>query len=88
MTAEGRLKGTAWRASSGGGGDWLVAQREVWSTGGARGGIGGAVPSLDVSGDGGAPVDTVVASDTLPGATALSTRWSRPMIEEGVAPAA
>jgi hypothetical protein len=31
---------------------------------------------------------TPVASDTLPGATALLTRWSRPVLEEGVAPAA
>jgi hypothetical protein len=38
------LRGTTWRASSGGGGDRLGAQREVRSTGDARGGIGGAVP--------------------------------------------
>jgi hypothetical protein len=58
----GGRRGTAWRASSGGGGAWLVAQREVRSTGGARGGIGGAVlwPEVPVcvevllSGNGGA----------------------------------
>jgi hypothetical protein len=37
-----------WRASSGGGGDWLVARREVRSTCGAHGGVGGAVPWLEV----------------------------------------
>jgi hypothetical protein len=41
-------RGTAWRASSGGGGAWLVARREVWSIGGARGGVGGAVPWPEV----------------------------------------
>jgi hypothetical protein len=40
----GNRRGTAWRASSGGGCDWLGARREVWSTGGARGGVGGAIP--------------------------------------------
>jgi hypothetical protein len=45
----GRPEGTAWRASSGGGGAWLVARREVRSTGGARGGVGGAVPWPEVS---------------------------------------
>jgi hypothetical protein len=40
----GGRRGTAWRASSGGGGAWLVAQREVQSTGGAHGDVGGAVP--------------------------------------------
>jgi hypothetical protein len=34
--------------SSSGGGDWLVARREVRSTGGARGGVGGAVPWSEV----------------------------------------
>jgi hypothetical protein len=81
-------RGTAWRASSGGGGDWLVARREVQSTCGAHGSIGEVVPWPEVPGDGGAPVDTMVASDTLFGATALSTRQSRPVLEEGVAPAA
>jgi hypothetical protein len=79
-------RGIAWRALSGGGGDWLGARREVRSTGGARGGVGGAVPWLEVPGDGGAPVDMAAASDTLPGSTALSTRRSRPVLEEGVAP--
>jgi hypothetical protein len=51
-------RGMAWRASSGGGGDRLVAQREVRSTGGAHGGVDGVV------------------LDTLPGTTALLTRWS------------
>jgi hypothetical protein len=37
----------AWRASSDGGGAWLVARREVRSTGGAHGDVGGAVPWLD-----------------------------------------
>jgi hypothetical protein len=37
-----------WRASSDGGGDWLVAQREVRSTCGARGGVGGAIPWPEV----------------------------------------
>jgi hypothetical protein len=64
-------RGTTWRASSNGGGDWLVARREVWSTGGARGGVDGAVPWLEVSGDGGAPVDMAAASDTLLGVTTL-----------------
>jgi hypothetical protein len=36
-------RGTAWRASSGGGGNWLVARREVRRTDGVRGGVGGAV---------------------------------------------
>jgi hypothetical protein len=67
-------RGTAWRASSGGGGDWLVAQREVWSTSGAHGGVGGAVSSPEVPGDGGAHVSTATASDTLPDATTLSMR--------------
>jgi hypothetical protein len=44
----GGRRGTAWRASFGGGGDWLVARREVQSTGGARGGVGGAVPWPEV----------------------------------------
>jgi hypothetical protein len=79
-------RGIAWRALSGGGGDWLGARREVRSTGGAHGGVGGAVPWLEVPGDGGAPVDMAAASDTLPGSTALSTRRSRPVLEEGVAP--
>jgi hypothetical protein len=52
-------RGTTWRASSSGGGDWLVAQREVQSTGSAHGGIDRAVPWSEVPGDGGAPVDTV-----------------------------
>jgi hypothetical protein len=38
----------AWRASSGGGGAWLMAQREVWSTGSAHGDVGGAVPWPEV----------------------------------------
>jgi hypothetical protein len=38
----------AWRASSGGGGAWLVARREVQSTGSAHGGVGGAVPWPEV----------------------------------------
>jgi hypothetical protein len=76
-----------WRASSGGGGDWLVARREVRSIGGARGGVGRAVPWLEVPGDGGAPVDMAAALDTLPGATALSMCQSWPVLEEGVAPA-
>jgi hypothetical protein len=80
-------RGMTWRASSGGGGDWLVARREVQSTGGAHGGVGGAVPSPEVPGDGGAPVDMAAASDTLPSATALSTCRSWPVLEEGVAPA-
>jgi hypothetical protein len=63
-------RGMAWRASSGGGGDRLVAQREVRSTGGAHGGVSGVV------------------LDTLPDTTALSTRWSQPMLDEGVSPAA
>jgi hypothetical protein len=37
-----------WRASSGGGGAWLVAQREVRSTGSAHGDVGGAVPWPEV----------------------------------------
>jgi hypothetical protein len=65
-----------------------VARREVRSTGGACGAVGGAVPWPEVPGDGGAPVDMAAASDTLPGATALSTRRSWPVLEEGVAPAA
>jgi hypothetical protein len=81
-------RGREWRASSGGCGDWLVAQREVRSIGGARSGVSRAVPWLEVPGDGGAPVDTAAALDTLPSATALSTRWSRLVLEEGVAPAA
>jgi hypothetical protein len=39
---------TAWRASSSGGGAWLVARRGVRSTGGARGSVGGAVPWPEV----------------------------------------
>jgi hypothetical protein len=70
-----------WRASSGGGGDLLRARREVRSTGGACGGVGGAVSWLEVSGDGGAPVDMAAASDTLPGTTALSTCRSRPVLD-------
>jgi hypothetical protein len=38
----------AWRASSGGGGAWLLARREVQSTDGAHGGVGGVVPWLEV----------------------------------------
>jgi hypothetical protein len=38
----------AWRASSGGGGAWLVARREVQSTGGAHSDVGGAVPWPEV----------------------------------------
>jgi hypothetical protein len=79
-------RGTAWRASSSGGGDRLGAWREVRSTGCARG--GGAVPWPEMPNDGDAPVDVAAASDTLPGATALPTRRSRPVLEEGVAPAA
>jgi hypothetical protein len=41
-------RGTAWRASFGGGGDWLVARRGVWSTGCAHGGVGRVVPWLEV----------------------------------------
>jgi hypothetical protein len=41
-------RGTAWRAPFGGGGDWLVARRGVWSTCGAHGGVGRAVPWLEV----------------------------------------
>jgi hypothetical protein len=37
-----------WRASSGGGGAWLVARRAVQSTCDARGGVGGAVPWPEV----------------------------------------
>jgi hypothetical protein len=37
-----------WRASSGGGADWLVARREVRSTGGTRGGVDRAVPWPEV----------------------------------------
>jgi hypothetical protein len=44
----GGRRGTVWRASSGGGADWLVARREVWSTGGTRGGVDRAVPWLEV----------------------------------------
>jgi hypothetical protein len=44
----GGRRETAWRASSGGGGAWLVARRGVRSTGGARGGVGGAVPWPEV----------------------------------------
>jgi hypothetical protein len=44
----GSRRGTAWRASSVGGGDWLVAWREVRSTGGAHGGVGRVVPWLEV----------------------------------------
>jgi hypothetical protein len=77
-----------WRTSYGGGGNWLVAQREVRSTGGAHSGVGGAVLWLEVPGDGGAPVDTATVADTLPGATAFSMRQSRPVLGEGVAPAA
>jgi hypothetical protein len=44
----GGRRETAWRASSGGGGAWLMARREVRSTGGARGGVGGAVPWPEV----------------------------------------
>jgi hypothetical protein len=43
----GGRRGMAWRASSGGGGAWLVARREVRSTGGAHGDVGGAVPWLE-----------------------------------------
>jgi hypothetical protein len=84
----GGQRRTAWRASSSGGGDRLVARREVRSTGGAHGGVSGAIPWPEVPGNGGAPMDTAVASDTLPGATALSRRRRQPMLEEGVAPAA
>jgi hypothetical protein len=65
-----------------------VAQREVRSTGGARGGVGGAVSRPEVPGHSGTPVDTVAASDTLPSATTLSKHRSRPVLGEGVAPAA
>jgi hypothetical protein len=44
----GSRRGTVWRASSGGGGAWLVARREVRSTDGARGGVGRAVPWPEV----------------------------------------
>jgi hypothetical protein len=44
----GDQRGTTWRASSGGGGAWLMARREVQSTGSARGGVGGAVPWPEV----------------------------------------
>jgi hypothetical protein len=44
----GGRRGTAWRASSGGGGDWLVARREVWSTCGARVGVSREVPWPEV----------------------------------------
>jgi hypothetical protein len=67
---------------------WLVARREVQSICGGRGGVGLAVPWPEVPGDGGAPVDMAVALDTLPDATALLTHRSRPVLEEGVAPAA
>jgi hypothetical protein len=43
----GGRRGMGWRASSGGG-DWLEARRGVQSTGGAHGGIGGAVPWPEV----------------------------------------
>jgi hypothetical protein len=65
-----------------------VARREVRSIGGARGGVGGAVSQPEMPGDSGAPVDTVAASDTLPSATTLSKHRSRPVLGEGVAPAA
>jgi hypothetical protein len=73
----GSRRGAAWRASSGGGGNRLRARREIRSTGGAHSGIGGAVPWPEVPGDGGAPVDTVAALDTLSDATALSTHRSQ-----------
>jgi hypothetical protein len=44
----GGRRETAWRASFGGGGAWLVAQRGDRSTCGARGGIDGAVPWPEV----------------------------------------
>jgi hypothetical protein len=66
---------------------WRLARGEVRSTYGAWGGVGGAVPWPEVPGDCGAPVDMAAASDSLPGATALSTRRSRPVLVEGVAPA-
>jgi hypothetical protein len=59
-------RGTACRASSSSGGDRLGAWREVHSTGGAHGGVCGAVPWPEVSGDGGVPMDVAAASDTLP----------------------
>jgi hypothetical protein len=80
--------GTARRTSSSGGGDRLGVWREVRSTGCAHGGVGGVVPWSEMPDDGGAPVDVAAASDTLPEATALPTRRSRPMLEEGVSPAA
>jgi hypothetical protein len=88
MAAAVGRRGTTWRVSFGGGGEWFVAQREVRSTGSAHGGFDGAVLWPEVPGDGGVPMDTVAVSDTLPGATTLSTRRSRPVIEEGVAPVA
>jgi hypothetical protein len=45
---EGDCRRTIWRASFGGGGAWLMARREVRSTGGARGGVGRAVPWPEV----------------------------------------
>jgi hypothetical protein len=39
----GGRRGTTWRASSGGGGEWLVARREVRNTSGTHGGVSGAV---------------------------------------------
>jgi hypothetical protein len=81
-------RGTAWRASSGGGRDRRGARIEVRSTRSARGGIGGAVPWPEVPSDGGARMDTATALDTLLSTTASSTRRSRPVLEEGVAPAA
>jgi hypothetical protein len=86
MAAAVGRRGTTWRASSGGGGDWFMARREVRSTGDAHGGFDGAVPWPEVPGDGGVPMDMAAALDTLPGATTLSTRQSRPVLEEGVAP--
>jgi hypothetical protein len=75
------------KRSSDGGGDWLMAQREVRSIGGAHGGVGRVVLWPEVLGDGSAPMDTAAASDTLPGATALLISRSQPVLEEGVAPA-
>jgi hypothetical protein len=72
-----------------GGGDWSRSgQRGSLGRYSARGWVDGAVLWQEVPGDGGAPVDTAAASDTLPGATALSMRRSQPVLEEGVAPTA
>jgi hypothetical protein len=76
MAVGGRSEGNNVEGVAGRGDNRLGARRQVWSTGGAHGGVGGVVPWPEVPGDGGAPVDTAAASDTLPGATALLMRQS------------